>query len=136
MPALNSLATKSYKGQTYADHVHFLHVYIVEPHPRSPDPSPYSGQVWEAKYSTLRNPKTYSGRVANARLLQPSLKGKQLLVVDDLTPGALNNPVWCTYGTCPNCSFLIRQDGILAEVLTRTPNTVASLEQSLKLLLP
>ena len=39
--------------------------------------------------------------------------GNQLVLVDDLIPGELNNPVWCTYGPCPNCSYLIDQDGII-----------------------
>jgi hypothetical protein len=28
------------------------------------------------------------------------------------------NPAWCTYGTCPNCAFLIRQDGPIDTVQT------------------
>lgn len=136
MPALNALAAKSYNGKTYADAVHFVHVYVVEAHPRSPDPSPYNGKVWEAKYSSESMPRTYAGRVKNASKMKAAITGKQLVLVDDLTPGPLNNPIWCTYGTCPNCSFLIRQDGLLAEVLTRTPGKVAALEAAIKKLLP
>ncbi len=136
MPALATLAATSYKSKTYADHVQFVYVYTVEAHPKSPDPSPYNGKVWEAKYSSLSNPLTYAGRVANAKVHEANIKHKHLLLVDDLTPGKYNNPVWCTYGTCPNCSFLIRQDGVLAEVLRRTPSKVADLQTAIKKLLP
>jgi len=136
VPALAQLSQKSHKGKTVADHVQFVYVYTVEAHPKSPDPSAYSGKVWEAKYSSLSEPKTYAERVKNAKVHEANIKHKHLLLVDDLTPGKQNNPVWCTYGTCPNCSFLIRQDGLLAEVLRRTPNKVAGLETALKKLLP
>lgn len=98
--------------------MHIVHVYVIEPHPQSPDISPYRGEVWEAQYSTKGQPRTYDGRVANATDTEPSLQGAQLMVVDDLTPGALNNPLWCTYGPCPNCGFLIRQDGIIQRAQT------------------
>ena len=40
------------------------------------------------------------------------------VLVDDLTPGPQNNPVWCTYGPCPNCSYLIGQDVVIVAVQT------------------
>ena len=46
------------------------------------------------------------------------LTGDQLVLVDDLSPRDRDNPAWCTYGPCPNCGFLIGQDGTLAEVQT------------------
>jgi hypothetical protein len=132
---LNTLASKAYKGKTYADHVHFVHVYTLEAHPKKPDISPYSGKVWEMTYSTYGQQKTYTGRVQNAKNQLPKLTGKQLLLVDDLTPGTYNNPAWCTYGPCPNCSFLIDQQGKLVQVLTKTPSTQAALETALQTLL-
>lgn len=137
MSALNQLAVKSYKGKPYSEWVHFLHVYTIEAHPQAPDISPYSGAVWPASYSSKGQPKTYSGRVANAKSMLTILLGNQLVLVDDLTPGTYNNPAWCTYGTCPNCSFLIGKDGKLVEVLTKTPGAskVATLEASLLKLL-
>jgi len=96
-----------------------IHIYIVEPHPESPDPSPYGGNVREAAYSPGRpQPQTYSERVAYARDTQALVTGGQRMLVDDLTPGARNNPLWCTYGTCPNCVFLIAQSGTLHTVQT------------------
>jgi hypothetical protein len=119
VPALNSLATTAFDASsTYDQRVHFVQVYVIEPHPQDPDPSPYRGTVWEAEYSSKGQPKTYAERVQNARDVLPSIQGNQLQLVDDLTPGAHNNPVWCTYGPCPNCAFLIRQDGILDTVQT------------------
>jgi hypothetical protein len=114
VPALNELAVKNFDAShTFDDLVHFIHVYVIEPHPQSPDLSPYNGEVWEAEHSSLRQPLTYAARVANAQQTVTLLTGNQLLVVDDLTPGQNNNPAWCTYGTCPNCAFLIRQDGTI-----------------------
>ena len=113
MPSLNELAGKSYNANTsYTDVVHFVHINVIEPHPKSPDPSPYGGQVWEAGYSTVNQPETYEERVSVARRVDALVEGNQLLLVDDLRPGDLNNPIWCTYGTSPNSAFLIRQDGI------------------------
>lgn len=127
MPVLNSIAQASYDStNTYADLVHLVHVYVIEPHPASPDPSPYSGVVWEEGYSTLGQPKTYDGRVSNALDMVPLLEGDQLLLVDDLTPGDLNNPAWCTYGPCPNCAFLIGQDGVIDTVQTWVDSSIQS----------
>lgn len=90
---------------------------MVEPHPLG-DPSPYGGQPWESRYSTLPQPMSYGERVGHAQQMLPELEGNQRILVDDLTPGGMNNPLWCTYGTCPNCAFLIGQDGILQTVQT------------------
>ncbi len=114
MPVLNQLASKQYdENTTYDELVHFVHLFVVEPHPESPDPSPYTGNVWEMNYSTKGQAFTYDERVATAREIDPLLEGTQLLLVDDLVPGALNNPVWCSYGPCPNCAYLIGQDGTI-----------------------
>lgn len=120
MPALNELATELYDDtSTYADLIHFVTLYVIEPHPMSPDISPYKGTVWEDVYSTKGQVFTYDERVANAQETLDLLEGNQLLLVDDLgPPDNLNNPVWCTYGNCPNCAFLIRQDGKIDVVQT------------------
>jgi hypothetical protein len=39
-------------------------------------------------------------------------------IVDDLTPGGLVNPFWCTYGTAPNAAYLIRTTGAVHTVQT------------------
>jgi hypothetical protein len=109
---LNELAQKPYDAvSTFGDRVHFLHVYVIEPHPQGPDPSPYTGDVSEKSFSTIRQAQSYAQRVADARTARALLAGRQLQVVDDFT-----NPAWCSYGTCPNCAFLIRQDGMIDTV--------------------
>lgn len=119
MPSLNALAVESYDAEnSYADLVHFVHIFVIEPHPSHPDPSPYSGRVWEAQYSTIQQPLTYAERQAVALQFEERLEGDQLLLIDDMVPQALNNPVWCTYGPAPNSAYLIRQDGILDTVQT------------------
>jgi hypothetical protein len=118
VPALNALAAKAYDANsTFGDRVHFVHIYVIEPHPMRPDPCPYTGSVSENAYSTGRTqPRTYAEREAYARDTKQFITGKQIQLVDDLTPGRYNNPVWCTYDTCPNCAFLIRQDGTIDTV--------------------
>jgi hypothetical protein len=114
VPVLNELATKQYNDtSTYDDLVHFVHLYVIEPHPESPDISPYRGSVWEGSFSTKGQAFTYEERVAAAQDMLPLIEGNQLILVDDLVPGELNNPVWCTYGPCPNCAYLINQDGMI-----------------------
>jgi peroxiredoxin len=94
--------------------VTFLHVYVIEAHPMAPDVSPYSGQVWEVEYSTLTQAVTDDARVEHARQTLPLLEGKQLQVVDGLdVEGRRVNPVWCTYGTAPNATYVIGKDGVV-----------------------
>jgi len=119
VPALNQLATKSYDGtSTYDEQIHIVHLYVVEPHPKNPDVSPYTEKVWEGEYSTKGQAFTHDERVAAVQDILPLLEGDQLILVDDLVPGDLNNPVWCTYGPCPNCAYLIGQDGMVDTVQT------------------
>jgi len=113
VPALETLAADTPTGSssTYGDLVHFVQVYVVEPHPRG-TPSPYSGQSWE---NSLDNDQPFdmAGRLANAADLVAEDGARmtgQLLLIDELTPRQ-NNPMWCSYGNCPNCTFLIGQDG-------------------------
>lgn len=119
MPDLNQLAVKQYDDTTtYADRVRFVHIYVVEPHPMSPDVSPYTGKVSKANYSTRGQAFIYDERVEASLEILPELEGDQMILVDDLEPGDLNNPVWCTYGPCPNCAYLISQDGVIENVQT------------------
>jgi hypothetical protein len=98
--------------------VHLVHIYVVEPHPLDPDPSPYRGEVWETTYSERSQPKSYDARVALAREIEALLEGNQLMLVDELTPESRNNPLWCSYGPAPNSGYLIDQTGKLREVHT------------------
>ena len=88
--------------------VHFVNINVTEPHPE--------GSRRTNQYSSgILQPTIYDERVAIAKQIEPLLGDRQLLLVDDLTPGQ-DNPVWCTYGPCPNCAFLIGQEGIIHEV--------------------
>lgn len=111
MSGLNTLAQKSFDAtDTYGDKVHFVHIYTVEAHPSAPDPSPYSGTVWDNAYSRPQV-RTYSERVALALDTEALLAGSQLMLIDELTPEPRNNPVWSSYGPCPNGAYLIGTDG-------------------------
>ena len=121
MPALNALADRLVPGTSsrYADLVHFVVVYVIDPHPASPDPSPYRGTVWETPPgSDRRQPRTLDERIVLAREVRPLITGNQIQIVDDLTPGGLVNPFWCTYGTAPNAAYLIRGTGVVHTVQT------------------
>jgi hypothetical protein len=84
----------------------------------SPDVSPYTGKVSKANYSTRGQAFIYDERVEASLEILPELEGDQMILVDDLEPSDLNNPVWCTYGPCPNCAYLISQDGVIENVQT------------------
>lgn len=122
MPGLNALAAKAYDAETrFSDRVHFVHVYVVEPHPMAPDPAPHVGVVAEdPTYSVVRQPKTYEARLLNAATARPLILGNQIQLVDALDPNGLINPVWCTYGTSPNAAYLIGCDGIIRLASTWT----------------
>ena len=95
---------------SYGSDVHFVVIYTVEAHPKT-DPSPYRGSVWEnSTTEDYRQPTTYEERLVPAAAL--NLGSNQLLLIDDLTEGAMN-PVWCTYGPAPNAAYLIGQDGVI-----------------------
>ncbi len=118
MPALNDLATGLYDLDTTFDEVvHFVHVYVIEPHPLEPDPSPYGGVPWEAAYTERAQPKTYGERVGLATEIRALLEGDQLMLVDELTPEGRNNPLWCSYGPAPTLGYLIDQDGSVVKGL-------------------
>jgi hypothetical protein len=78
----------------------FVHINVIEPHP-SDEPGRKN------QYSTVEQPEDYDERLAIAREINALLEGDQLLLVDDLTPSDLNDPVYCTFGPSPNSAFLI-----------------------------
>jgi hypothetical protein len=90
-------------------------VYSIDAHPAKPDPSPYKGTPWTFKWSTLRQPKTYAARVANAQHISDYVKlnRKFTILVDDLAPhntSAGNDPLWCGWGPAPNAAWLIARN--------------------------
>jgi hypothetical protein len=115
VPKVNEFAARAFRGSSFGVQLHFVHVYSIEAHPQSPDPSPYFGRVKEAEKSSKRQATSYAERELAAQDIQSQLEGNQLLLVDAFETGKVN-PVWCTYGTCPSCAFLIRQDGLIEAV--------------------
>jgi hypothetical protein len=116
VPALNALAQDWFDAdRRYSDVVHFVHVNVIEPHPSHPDPSPYSGEVWESG-SSEPQPRTFSERVILATAMAADLVGGQIMLVDDLTPAVRDNPLWCTYGPAPNSAYLIDRNGVIRVV--------------------
>ena len=95
----------------FGDEVAVLFVYNVEAHPAGKDPSPYKGRPWTRSTSTRGQARSYAERVHDAA--EVARDTSMQVVVDAWdAPGA--NPIWCTYGTCAFCSWLIRQDGTIA----------------------
>jgi len=96
---------------TYADLVHIVHIYVIEPHPAFPETSPYTGRSWPMEYSTRSQPRTYIHRVAAARAVSSTIIGNQLMLVDDMAPLGRSDPLWCSYGPAPNSGYLIDRSG-------------------------
>jgi hypothetical protein len=114
---------------------HYLLVYTIDAHPKTPDPSPYLGKPWEMPYSELAQPRTFNGRLANAnKVNRSSLHGNVSVLVDDLTPNNSsdgNDPVWCTWGPAPNAGFFVLQNHTvaLAQTWFSLPEMNASIAQ-------
>jgi hypothetical protein len=101
---LDALARK------YAGQVQVVLAYTVEAHPAEAA-SPYRGRPWPQEFSDRGQAATYDERLASAKQVAQGAAMK--VVVDDLRPGRAN-PIWCTYGTCASCSWLIGRDGTIA----------------------
>ncbi len=99
-------------ASTYADQVHFLHLYTLEPHPKGSN-APDIGAPWELHYSTYPQPESHAERIAMRALILADHPPTQHVLLDDLSPGHRVNPVWSTYGPAPRPGFLIRQDGLI-----------------------
>lgn len=98
-------------AKKYGDEVEVVVVYNVEAHPKG-DPSPYKGRPWPMEFSDRGQADTYDERVQNAREVDV---GGAMVLIDALEAGNAN-PFWCTYGSCPNCAFLVNQQGRLEAV--------------------
>ncbi len=126
---LNPLSASSNAKGPYTQQVQFVHVYVVEAHPKSPpDWSPYNS-TRQFQWSTVAQPTTYAARLSNAKLVEPAVNN-ELMLVDSLDGSGGSNAVWCTYGTCPACSFLIGRDGVIRAAF-RTSENVSELKPAL-----
>jgi hypothetical protein len=85
-------------------------VYNIEAHPAGNDPGPYKGRPNAKDFSDRKQPRTYEERLRNARDVA---RDTAIPVLVDTLDQDGSNPVWCTYGTCASCSWLIRQDGMV-----------------------
>ena len=112
-------------ARQFSDELHVAVVYTMEAHPRS-EANPYAGKRRPTEASDRNQATTWKTRSRDARDLNT---GQALVLVDDLR-GQRSNPFWCTYGPCPNCAFLIAQDGTLAAVheWLDPPTMVGSIE--------
>ncbi len=117
----------------FADNVHFVHIYIIEPHPKSPDLSPYSASVSEGSFSTKNQPATYESRVDHAANMAVYLDNTQLQLIDEMYPLQRNNPMWCTYGPAPNSGYLISMTGKV--ILSQKWLNIAVMEDTINELL-
>jgi hypothetical protein len=97
----------------YGNRVSIFVVYTEEAHPKGPDVSPNSGNVWTLEANIKKNilylqPRTYGDRRQAA---------SDMLAVRDLhVPLLLDGPCnqwWTTFGVAPNSAFLIAPNGIL-----------------------
>ena len=103
--AINKLAKR------YRDQLHTVVVYTVEAHPK-PGNGAYHGKSKPKNSSDRPDASTWKKRASNAK----DLRVPAATVVVDNLDGHQSNPYWCTYGTCPNCAFLIGQNGTVEAV--------------------
>ena len=97
----------------YGDRINIFVVYTEEAHPKGPQVSPYSGNVWTLDANIKKNilysqPGTYGDRKQAAKEMLASRE----LDVPVLLDGPCN-PWWTTFGVAPNSAFLIGANGIL-----------------------
>jgi hypothetical protein len=95
----------------YGSHVNILLVYIIEAHPVTPDPSPYSGTVWTTLNNyqdsiLIRQEAHYLQRKSECANFVHRFTPPVPILVDD--PG---NNYWLNFGPAPNNAYLILPDG-------------------------
>ena len=99
----------------YQDQLHFVLVYVIEPHPAG-SKSPYSEKEWTLSYShdtegnPVSQPQTYEERVRLASMCAEDAGITALVLVDEIF-----NPIWRIYGPAPNLAYLIGTDGKIIE---------------------
>lgn len=96
----------------YGSQVNFLVVYVVEAHPKAPDVSPYSCNVWV----------TSQNQADGVLYLQPTTYGSRKQIATDMIsntcacmqtfncPMVIDGPCnefWTTFGEAPNNAYLI-----------------------------
>ncbi|MCF8371645.1 MAG: T9SS type A sorting domain-containing protein [Bacteroidales bacterium] len=95
----------------YPDRLQVYVVYAVEAHPASPDPSPYSGNVWQTPApdgSYYSQPKTYSERKYNVTHLLQTMTVNAPVLLDGPC-----NEWWMYYTNWPNNAVLLDSTGVI-----------------------
>ncbi len=97
----------------YGSAIKIFQVYIVEAHPNSPDPSPYSGTVWvtgqNQQAGILYNqPTTYLQRKNLVQTMVNNMTNNAPIIIDGPC-----NAWWTNFGTAPNSGFLLRPNGTI-----------------------
>lgn len=127
----------------YGSQVSFVLVYIIDPHPLHPDPSPYSGAVWEFGFSKFRQARTfgerldYANNVSTVGVFDEVLAdGLQSTVTTASSSSSLlsnqvnSNPLWCSWGPAPNAAWIIGKNGSV--ILAQTWFEATELNATLK----
>lgn len=114
-------------ARKYGEDLQVVVVYNVEAHPGMGQPSPYSGRNREHEFSDRGQSRNQTERARSAAQVA---KGATFQVLVDTFDIGRANPVWCTYGTCAACSWLIGQDGriVAAHEWHDTPTMTGSIE--------
>jgi hypothetical protein len=99
----------------FAGKINIIVIYVVEAHPKSPDPSPYSGTVWTTSENQSEGilydqPVTYGARkqVLNNMLANSSYTLSVPVAIDGPC-----NAWWQNFGPAPNNAYLIKPDGVI-----------------------
>ena len=114
--------------------IHFVHIYTIEPHPKS-SCSPDTGKPWELPpYSKYHQAYNYEDRLNTCKLILSNHPECQKILIDSFDETGLINPVWSTYGPAPRAAFLIRPDGIIdtSQLWFSTTHLSSAIHQLLK----
>jgi hypothetical protein len=96
----------------FNNEISFFTIYVPEAHPKSPDLSPYTGEIWEAKYREIsfdqKQAKTYLER----------RKAAQRLVTEGFAPFPVfidnpDNSWWTIFALAPSIVLVILPNGTI-----------------------
>ena len=97
---------------SYGSQVNFLVVYVCEAHPKSPDTSPYSCNVWNPSQNQTEGvmylqPTTYGARKATATDMMNNTCTCMPTINAPMVIDGPCNEFWKTFGPAPNNAYLI-----------------------------
>jgi hypothetical protein len=100
--------------ERYNATVQVVHLVGPEPHPTQPDTNFDSGKMLMNYWSTIRQRRTWEGRLESAKMLEEITHPSALLLPDYMTGNPYthkNQPVWCSMGLGARTAMLIGMDG-------------------------